>query len=82
MIPFRGPRGNRPLTFLEHLRIGSEEPHYKGGVTSMDALPTASVQYRRMLVVVEGATGATDTLYTCLKAAANTYSWVQITTGG
>lgn len=82
MQSFPVPRGRRPLTYLEHHRIGSDYPHFDNRVTSVDALPTAGVQYRRMLVVLEGAAGATDTLYICLKAAADTYSWVSITTGG
>ena len=82
MQPYPSARGNRPLTVLEHLRIGSKAPHFTGKIVAMDALPTASVQYRGMLVRVEGATGVTDTLYCCMKAAANTYSWVSIATGG
>ena len=45
------------------------------------SLPTASVDYRGCMVRVEGGTGVADKLYMCMKAAAGTYSWVQIASG-
>jgi len=50
--------------------------------SNVDALPTASIMYRNQMAVVDGGAGATDTLYMCLKSAANTYSWVSVKTGG
>lgn len=44
--------------------------------------PTAAAAVRGMLWVVRGGTGVTDTLEVCMKAAADTYSWVTIVTGG
>ena len=82
MQPFPGSRGDRPLTVREHLRIGKKEPHFTGRIEEVTALPAAGVQYRGMLLRVEGATGVTDTLYCCMKSVANTYSWVSIVTGG
>ena len=46
------------------------------------ATPTCAAAHRNKLWVVVGGAGVTDTLYICLKAAADTYSWVSITTGG
>lgn len=55
-----------------------------GGVilATAGARPAAGVNYRGMLFVTQGAGGVTDTISVCLKAAADTYSWVAITTGG
>lgn len=55
-----------------------------GGVilSTAGARPTAGVAYRGMLFVTQGAGGVTDTISVCLKAAAGTYSWVPIITGG
>jgi len=55
-----------------------------GGVilSTTGARPTAGSAYRGMLFVVQGGGGVTDTLEVCLKAAAGTYSWVTIVTGG
>jgi hypothetical protein len=49
-----------------------------GAVTS---LPTASANYRGMVIRVEGAAGVADKTYQCLKTTADTYTWVQIATG-
>lgn len=73
---------DRVLTYREHLRIGKKEPHFTGRIEDVAALPTAGVQYRGMLLRVEGATGVTDTLYMCMKAVADTYSWRTVATGG
>lgn len=55
-----------------------------GGVilATAGARPTAGVNYRGMLYVLQGAGGVTDKLQVCLKAAADTYSWVDIVNGG
>lgn len=56
-----------------------------GGVTlatSSGTRPTCAVGIRGMMWVVQGGAGVTDTLEICMKAAANTYSWITITTGG
>jgi len=47
-----------------------------------NAKPAAAAAYRNALLVQQGAAGVTDTVYMCLKAAADTYSWVSIATGG
>lgn len=44
--------------------------------------PTCDVTKRGTLWIDQGGTGVTDELFTCLKAAADTYSWRSITTGG
>lgn len=46
------------------------------------SIPTCAAATRGTLWVVQGGTGVTDTLEVCLKAAANTYSWVSVITGG
>ena len=51
-------------------------------VTSIVLLPPASASYRGVIAEVQGVNGVTDSLYVCLKSAANTYSWVSIATGG
>lgn len=45
-------------------------------------IPTCALANRGMLFVSQGGVGVTDTLEACLKAAANTYSWISVTTGG
>jgi len=50
----------------------------KARVGNVAALPGASVYYRSQIRVVEGAAGVADTFHICMKAADNTYSWVQI----
>ena len=37
---------------------------------------------RGQIFLEEGASGVTDTVYMCMKAVADTYSWISITTGG
>lgn len=46
------------------------------------AKPTCDATHRGTLYVEQGGGGVTDTFYACLKAAAGTYSWVSIVTGG
>lgn len=45
------------------------------------ALPTAAAGLAGTLRFVSGTAGNADKLYCCLKAAAGTYSWVQVATG-
>jgi len=52
------------------------------GVGNTGAAPTCDATQRGKLWIVNGGTGVTDTVTLCLKAAADTYSWVAITTGG
>lgn len=52
------------------------------GVANTAAAPTCDATQRGKLWIVNGGTGVTDTVTLCLKAAADTYSWVAITTGG
>lgn len=51
-------------------------------VQTTGAKVACSATTRGQLFLEEGAADATDTLYMCMKAAANTYSWISITTGG
>lgn len=51
-------------------------------VSTAGARPTAGVAYRGMLYVLQGAAGVTDKIQVCLKAVADTYSWVDIVNGG
>jgi hypothetical protein len=55
-----------------------------GGVrlNTQVGLPTCNAGLRGDLWVVQGASGVTDAFKVCLKAAANSYSWIQVTTGG
>jgi len=62
----------------EVLSIGKDGDIRVGGI---DALPGASVTYRGSIWVVQGAPGAADTAYICLKTAANSYSWMLLATG-
>ncbi len=45
------------------------------------ALPVASADWRGKAALVLGAPGDADVIYLCLKAAADTYSWVSWATG-
>lgn len=51
-------------------------------VSTAGSQPSAAAAYRGMLFVVQGGGGSTDKLQVCLKAAAGTYSWVDIVNGG
>ena len=42
--------------------------------------PAAAVAYRGYLIYIKGAAGVADTIKCCMKAAANTYSWVTVAT--
>lgn len=52
------------------------------GIGNTAAPPTCDTTQRGKVWFRGGAGGVTDTLSVCLKAAADTYSWVTITTGG
>jgi hypothetical protein len=52
------------------------------GIDNVTAPPTCVADLRGTLWYTGGGTGVTDTVSMCLKAVANTYSWVTITTGG
>jgi len=52
------------------------------GIGNTAAAPTCDATQRNTLWIVNGGAGVTDTVSVCLKAAADTYSWVTITTGG
>lgn len=43
--------------------------------------PTATAAYRGRVGIVIGAAGVADKVVSCLKSAADTYSWVTICTG-
>ncbi len=54
-------------------------PPLRGGIPRVmvrSALPVASVETRGRFCVILGGAGVADTVYCCLKSAANTYSWV------
>jgi hypothetical protein len=63
-------------------------PHGTGQVvsgkinSSSDALPVASATYRGQTRTVEGAAGARDRNYLCMKSDAGAYSWVEVANGG
>lgn len=50
-------------------------------ITTAVTLPTASTTYRGQSRMLIAAGGAADTLYQCMKAAADTYSWKLVATG-
>jgi hypothetical protein len=52
------------------------------GIGNTGAAPTCDTTRRGKIWLVNGGTGVTDTVTICLKAAADTYSWVTLTTGG
>lgn len=43
--------------------------------------PAAAANVRGRIYITEGAAGAADSVDICLKSAADTYSWKNITTG-
>lgn len=47
-------------------------------VGKVSALPTASADYRGMMIRVEGGAGVADAVYICVKNAADAYEWHQI----
>jgi hypothetical protein len=69
------------LTMRMNPDLSVETP---GGVilNTAGARPSAGATFRGMLFVTRGLSGFTDTLQVCLKAVANTYSWVDVITGG
>lgn len=50
-------------------------------VSSSVTLPTASVAFQGQTRMLLGAPGAADTLYQCMKSAADTYNWKLVSTG-
>ena len=74
----RGPVGLRGLTGA----VGPQGIQGDVRVGGVGVLPVASVTYRGVLWLVQGAAGVTDRVYVCLKAAADTYSWVSLASGG
>jgi hypothetical protein len=52
------------------------------GIGNTGAAPTCDATTRGTMWLVNGGTGVTDTVSLCLKAAADTYSWITLTTGG
>lgn len=46
-------------------------------VSSVNLLPTPSVNYRMLLYAVEGGAGAADAIYICKKLSDDTYDWIQ-----
>lgn len=51
-------------------------------ISTSTTKPAATAANRGQLWIDQGGAGVTDTLYICMKAVADTYSWVQIVTGG
>jgi len=68
--------------------IGTTTPtaalEVNGGVrlATATAKPTCDSTKRGTIWVEQGGVGVTDTAYLCMKAAADTYSWISVTTGG
>lgn len=57
---------------------------YRGVIRIMDpitALPTASALYRGVTAYQTGAGGVADTIKTCMKNAADAYTWTTVATG-
>jgi hypothetical protein len=52
------------------------------GIANTSAAPTCDATQRGKIWIVNGGAGVTDTVTLCLKAAADTYSWVALATGG
>jgi hypothetical protein len=69
---------NATVSKLEVGRDGS----IRFAIGNTSAAPTCDATQRNKLWIVDGGTGVTDTVSICLKAVADTYSWVTITTGG
>lgn len=44
--------------------------------------PTCTSSVRGRIWTTQGGAGVTDTLYQCMKSAADTYAWITVTTGG
>lgn len=51
------------------------------GPPVVDTLPTASVDYRSTIAIVEGGAGVADALYRCAKDASDAYAWVDLDSG-
>jgi hypothetical protein len=47
-------------------------------VVAVTALPTASVERRLQLLVLDGGTGVADIVYVCIKNASDTYEWLAL----
>lgn len=68
--------------------IGTATPHsaleVNGGIqlNTATSRPACAASLRGTMWVVESANGVTDNAAVCLKSAADTYSWIQIVTGG
>jgi hypothetical protein len=50
-------------------------------IPSGGSLPVADVSYRSIIAILQGAGGAPDTKYVCMKNTANAYNWVKIFDG-
>lgn len=50
---------------------------YEGG-NIVTALPTAGVEYRGIVITLDGGAGVADISYICQKDASDTYAWVAI----
>lgn len=49
-----------------------------GFMLGVSALPTATIQHRGRMIVLEGAAGVIDKLYWCRKTAGDTYEWKEL----
>ena len=70
------------LFSLLRLMIDQVNVMLDGWLLVLASLPAADAQQRGRLVIIRGGAGVTDTLYVCMKSAADTYSWRTIVTGG
>jgi len=61
--------------------IMTDDRFLKIGLDSDGELPTPDETYRGKMIRVEGGPGEADKLYVCMKAADESYSWVQIASG-
>jgi len=71
--------GGLPSVAADILQTG--EVFLRTGVDADGILPTPGASYRGKMIRVEGGAGVADKLYICMKAADESFSWIQIAIG-
>lgn len=51
---------------------------WNGYLPAVSVLPAASSQFRRKVLMLESGSGKVDSIYTCVKLADDTYSWIKL----
>ena len=51
-------------------------------VISYDTLPTPGSEWAGIFILIPGAGGVEDSVYCCVKAADDSYHWVETVAGG